>query len=69
MYDGAGNLMAHIAAKHRMHLTREVQARTRCVVGKLAGREDLEWDVNLEDVDGFKSGADLAKWALSVVTF
>lgn len=69
VHDGAGALMAHVAAKHRTHLTPEVQAKTRCVVGRVAGREETEWDVNIEDVTGVKSGAELAKWALHAVTF
>ncbi|KAM0720659.1 hypothetical protein Q7P37_004796 [Cladosporium fusiforme] len=64
VHDGAEALMAHVAAKHCTNLTPEVRARTRCVVGRLAGKGE-GWDVNLENVGGGKM---VGRWIVRAVT-
>lgn len=63
---GSDALMEHIATKHRTNLTPEVSARTHCIVGRLAGRDE-GWDVNLPHVST-KSASGVVKFMLHAVT-
>lgn len=66
VHGSADALAAHVVAKHRTNLTPEVRARTRCVVGRVAGKEE-GWDVNLTQVTS-RSGAGVGRWVLRAVT-
>lgn len=67
LHEGVEALMAHVAAKHCTNLTPEVRARTRCVIGRLAGKEE-GWDVNLEEVGARGAGKGVGRWMLRAVT-
>ncbi|QIW95280.1 hypothetical protein AMS68_000798 [Peltaster fructicola] len=49
------DLMSHISDKHHTNLTPGVKDKTKCIVGRVAERDE-EWDCNFPDVSTKKSG-------------
>nr|OQO26590.1 hypothetical protein B0A51_06781 [Rachicladosporium sp. CCFEE 5018] len=61
-------LMSHIAAKHKPGmLTPEVLHRTKCIVGRVAGKEE-DWDVNIYDTRSKSIGSGMGGVIITAVT-
>nr|OQO27210.1 hypothetical protein B0A51_05094 [Rachicladosporium sp. CCFEE 5018] len=61
-------LMSHITAKHKPSmLTPEVLHRTKCIVGRLAGKEE-DWDVNIYDTRSKSIGSGMGGMFITAVT-
>ncbi|KAK6428206.1 hypothetical protein LTR95_015651 [Oleoguttula sp. CCFEE 5521] len=61
-------LMSHITAKHKPSmLTPEVLHRTKCIVGRVAGREE-DWDVNIYDTRSKSIGSGMGGVIVTAIT-
>jgi hypothetical protein len=47
VYGGVDTLMNHIALCHVADMSETVRRKARCVVGRMPGQEETEWDINI----------------------